>query len=568
MRSLFRTFGFIAVLAAIVFSMAVCSSLPPLPPQGRFGVWYETAWAEWQGKADDDRFFAQIRLNGGDWKNVDNELVRKIDGGNTWRVDIPGLSNTPGSTYDVQILNAAFTPIYMITGLRPVPFDRQGYAFSLNPENGQTTTNGGYNDDGTIKEDAVIYYITQDNVNFILKAGAFDSYAKPVILRFIGKVGGIDLDNLLDTSKLPASITATAANGGRMYRIQGKNITIEGIGPDASIEGWGLLLNNHNNVVVRNIKFDRWWDDAMTIQASNESHANSHTWVTHNTFGHGVNRFAIGMGEADHVKGDGATDVTNGSTHFTISYNQYIGSGKSMLMGGGNGASIGHGTVHHNWYRGTSERTPRLRNGWVHVFNNLYDNVGDEPGGGTGYGIGAGNRSNIVAEGNTFIHTHRPYCISGESSGVAAGANPDGQANTFGNDAPGIILTSLYKGSPSALELTGRDLVPNEMDEWSRDGRWYFENAELVMANGPTITNNLRPNGQTLTYTFVPFHTAMSYRTDGSAGAAPNQSPALRFTGTRAAINDTLSSLGVETAAAGAARAKNEAGTMPIPSWW
>jgi pectate lyase len=539
---------------------------PNVPQDVRAGVWYETAYAEWGADPADTRFNVQFRLNGGGWRNVDDELVRKIDTtSNTWRVDVPGLLNIAGTSYDIRILDAAGKELHLVTGLVPEPFDRQGYAFSPNPGNSVTTTTGGYNRYGTAPHNAQIIYLTNENMNTVLMSGAFTG-TTPVIIRVIGKVGTQD-----DRAGVPAIIQSAtvpaACSTSYMYSISSKsNITIEGIGPDAYIEGWGFSFSTCNNVVVRNLRFDHWYDDAIYLNNTNNS------WVGHNTFGYGVNRFEAGLGEQDHVKGDGATDIGNASTHFTVSYNKYLGSGKSMLIGGGTSAAIGHGSVHHNWFKETDERTPRLRNGWVHVFNNIYDDVGPEPGEGKGYGIGAGHRSNIVSEGNTFIHTYRPYIISGELSSNAAGPNVDGNINTLSNDSPGVIITSLYTGSPSAFDLTGRNLVPDALDDWSKDSRWYFEE-ELILSAGPTISNNHRgldPDSlpAELTYTFVPFHTATSYRTDGSSGGAPyGASPSATFAA-RVPINDTLSSIGVQSAADGAASVRQYAGVMPTPDWW
>jgi pectate lyase len=45
-----------------------------------------------------------------------------------------------------------------------------------------------------------------------------------------------------------------------------------------------------------------------------------------------------------------------------------------MLIGGGVGSIDAHyGTIHHNYFEGSEERTPRVRNGRVHVFNNLFE---------------------------------------------------------------------------------------------------------------------------------------------------------------------------------------------------
>lgn len=588
MKNTMKIPGIIVFVAIMAFAFTACegpqgrrglqgpegpqgpeATLPGLQP----GIWFESAYAEWIAREGDDQFFAQIMRNDqNDWQNVDNELVRLVDAErNIWRVDVPGLRNTPGTSYDLRVLNNSGTVVHLLAGLVPQPFDRQGYAFSLHPESSRFFTSGGYNRDGTVPNNAEIIYLTHENMNEVLTAGRFNNRSGPTIIRVIGRVGRLTTPhipgpNLLDTSELPNAIT-----GARMFVINASNnLTIEGIGYDAYIEGWGINIASSSNVVVRNLRFDWWWDDGIHLQGIANNNLNaSHTWIAHNSFGYGVNRYAIGQGEADHVKGDGATDINRGATHFTVSYNLYLESGKSMLIGGGVGQGIGHGTIHHNLFYRTDERTPRLRNGWVHVFNNIYDHVGGEPGGGSGYGIGAGHRSNIVSEGNTFIRTFRPYVISGGFSGHAAGPNPDGNINTLSNDAPGIIITSRFA---NARALTGRNLVPDSLDAWSINSSW-FSLEELTMPGGvATITNSLRgvPGNETwhnleLTYTFVPFHIAMNFRTDGTPGTAPQQSPDFNFAAARAPINSTLSAVGVQSAAAGYARVRQFAGPMRAP---
>ncbi len=565
----------------------------PLPGV-KSGVWFETAYAEWNADSDDDYFTVRYRETGDRrWFNVDAHLVRKINSGtNRWRVDILGLKNNGNPVYEIQILaNGDQSQVQLIENIRPVPFDRQGYAFAPNPEKSINRVTGGYNADGTVQtsaaapneglvytDDATIVYLTHENMNQILQSdGVHNNYSgalvpdtpdSKLIIRVVGKVGRFNgTVNANDKQNVPQ-----ATNNNKMYNMiktaSKSNITIEGIGPDASIEGWGIEFNGYTNVEVRNLTFHWSFDDALYFNNSTSF------WSHNNTFGYGQNRLTSN----DMQKGDGATDVGNTSTNFTISYNKFVEGGKTALMGGGSGARIGHGTLHHNWFLRTQERTPRVRNGWIHIFNNLYDNVGGEPGGGTGYGIGAGHRANIVSEGNTFIHTYRPYVISGSPSSNAAGPNVDGNINTLSADAPGIIITSLYAGTtPSLSDLTGgRTLIADSLDAWSKGeqrgdaAQWYFPE-ELTLVDGPSITNNLRgvpgttAGGNRLnyekTYEFVPFHVAISWQTDGQSGGEIG-GPANTFTA-RAKIGDTLSNVGVQSAADGAARVRHLAGVMP-----
>ncbi len=62
--------------------------------------------------------------------------------------------------------------------------------------------------------------------------------------------------------------------------------------------------------------------------------------------------------------------------------------------------------MHHNWCEDVKERSPRVRYGRVHLYNNLYStNPGaDYP---YGYSIGVGFKSRIVAEDNVFALPQR-----------------------------------------------------------------------------------------------------------------------------------------------------------------
>ena len=52
-------------------------------------------------------------------------------------------------------------------------------------------------------------------------------------------------------------------------------------------------------------------------------------------------------------------------------------------------------TLHHNWFRETNSRHPRLRFGKVHAFNNLYDEWGS-------YAIGCSQLGECYSEANIF----------------------------------------------------------------------------------------------------------------------------------------------------------------------
>jgi pectate lyase/pectin methylesterase-like acyl-CoA thioesterase len=194
--------------------------------------------------------------------------------------------------------------------------------------------------------------------------------------------------------------------------------TLVGIGPDAQIVNGMLFIDGARDVIVRNIVFsdpyDHFpaWDpkdgahgewnseyDAITLRRA------SHVWIDHCSFDDGTRPdgaepLLFGRRLQRH---DGLLDITRGSSFVTVSWNRFAHHAKTSLVGGGDRHTDDEGrlkvTYHHNLWQDTRERSPRVRYGQVHLFNNLHV-VDDEAG--FGYGIGVGHRSAIVAQHNVF----------------------------------------------------------------------------------------------------------------------------------------------------------------------
>lgn len=185
--------------------------------------------------------------------------------------------------------------------------------------------------------------------------------------------------------------------------------TIFGIGAGAGFTGGGLNIglpvsdgvtappaNAVHNVIVRNLAFRGWPDDAINVQMF--SH---HVWLDHNDLSGGY---------------DGAIDIKRGSSYVTVSWNHTHNHTKNMLLGhdDGNGAQdTGRLKVsyHHNWFDQTPQRNPRVRFGEpVHVYNNYYLHNTD-------VGIACQANSGCVVEGNYFENVEEP--VSNHYAGPA-----------------------------------------------------------------------------------------------------------------------------------------------------
>lgn len=174
------------------------------------------------------------------------------------------------------------------------------------------------------------------------------------------------------------------------------NKSILGVGPTAHITGGGLQLGTTtrpgNNVIIRNLRFSDPSDDSVSV--TNAAH---HVWIDHNTFEPGF---------------DGSVDIKRQSTNVTVSWNAFLGTDKSMLLGHSDTFTADIGflkvTYHHNYFNGSNQRHPRVRFGDpVHVYNNYYRDIGL-------YGVASTMNAGVVVEGNFFENVAFPcYSVSG-----------------------------------------------------------------------------------------------------------------------------------------------------------
>ncbi|WFE49670.1 cellulose binding domain-containing protein [Micromonospora sp. WMMD1155] len=180
-------------------------------------------------------------------------------------------------------------------------------------------------------------------------------------------------------------VTGTITCSG-MLRVRSNKTIIGNYG--ATIVGCGLNINGDRNVIIRNLTFRNWNDDAINVQESA-----TNIWIDHNTFSNGY---------------DGAVDIKRGSDFVTVSWNRVFSHDKTMLLGHSDdnaGQDVGHLRVsyHHNYFDGSNQRNPRVRFGNpVHVYNNYYRANG-------GYGVASTENAGVLVEGNYFENVDDPY---------------------------------------------------------------------------------------------------------------------------------------------------------------
>ena len=360
--------------------------------------WLETVYAKWNPIAGADGYHVYVK--GGqyaDYSKVDAELIRLYNG--YVRVDIPGLKAGTYSLKIVAVKGGEETQSGEVIGLKVLNYLREGFAHK------NYSGVGAYNDDGTLKSGAVVIYVNKDNaktvsarlgkatftgLQAILNAYQKGNITTPLSVRILGLLRNGDTDAF-----------GSSTEG---IQIKGKqadsemNITIEGIGEDASIYGFGFLVRNAKSVEFRNLGIMRAMDDGVSLDSNN-----SNIWVHH------MDLFYGRASGGDHIKGDGSIDVKTDSKFVTIDNCHFWDTGKTSMCGMNKETGPNYITYHHNWFDHSDSRHARVRTMSVHLWNNYYDGCAK-------YGIGATMGCSVFSENNYFRATKNPILISKQGS--------------------------------------------------------------------------------------------------------------------------------------------------------
>ena len=408
-------------------------------------AWLESAYLKWVPFEGASSYNVYI-----DDKKIDTQLIRQYV--SYFRADVLGLK---AGTYSIKVVpvNAEgkeMAGANTATNLVVKSHNREGFAH-FNFEG-----IGAYNNDGTLKSDAKVLYITASTAKTVstdvivgsknkkVNAKGFqaiiNAYQKgydttPIAFRIIGKVSLADLDGISSSSE---GIQIKGKSG---YSTM--NMTFEGVGDDATVYGFGFLVRNSKSVEFRNFAIMRCLDDAMSLDTQN-----SNIWIHHMDLFYGKKGSA-----ADQAKGDGTVDIKGNSKYVTVAFNHFWDNGKSSMCGMKSETGENWITYHHNWFDHSDSRHARVRTMTVHMYNNYYQHCDV-------YGIGATSGSNIFMESNYFEAVKRPIMSSLQgtdikgSKGTFSGEN-GGMIKSYGNvfvDKPSGFSYITYADNPASFD--------------------------------------------------------------------------------------------------------------------
>ena len=177
------------------------------------------------------------------------------------------------------------------------------------------------------------------------------------------------------------------------------NITILGL--DGSKANFGIRIKGTaNNIIVRNMKIGLLpggADNGDLIGIEADSH---HVWIDHNEL-YTRNTKCPGTPDDD-TTFDGMLDIKNQATFVTVSYNYMHDHAKVGLIGASDTDSAERRVTYaHNRYENLGSRLPFQRFGFVHSYNNYFNNI-------TGSGINPRMGGHILVENNFFENALNP----------------------------------------------------------------------------------------------------------------------------------------------------------------
>ena len=475
------------------------------------GGWKESVFAEWLPVPGTSKYEVYVKKSSeGDdaYKQLDDELIRQYP--TYWRADAVGLS---AGEYDLKIVakdgigqELAWS---IQQGIDVRAYNRAGFAWA---DSSTYKGAGAYNKDGTLKDDAVVIYVTSETAktvtagikvdkDIVQRTGFQDiiqalekgSETRPIVIRIIGMIKDTDMDRF-DSGEEGLQIKGKA-------KYSNLNLTIEGIGNDAGINGFGMLLRNTGNVELRNFGVLNCMDDCISMDTGNC-----------NLRVHNIDLFyGKAGGDSDQAKGDGSLDIKVGSTWVTFSENHLWDSGKTSLCGmTADCYSHYYVTYCNNWFDHSDSRHPRMRGGDVHIYNNYYD-------GNSKYGVGVTTGGSAFVENNYFRSVNNPMMVSLQGTDAMGAGTFSGEDGGYIKEY-GNIMAGNFKfitGEDAYCAPTRDTKVPDtyiakvvksgvRYSNFDTDSSLMYDYTPLAANNVPTyvVSNAGRLNRGDLTWTF------------------------------------------------------------------
>ncbi|MFG1778074.1 polysaccharide lyase family 1 protein [Micromonospora sp. NPDC049048] len=275
------------------------------------------------------------------------------------------------------------------------------------------------------------------------------SSSTPIIIEVQGTI------NHGNTAKVSGNSCNTADGVIELKQIS--NVTIIGVGTGAVFDQLGIHIREARNIIIRNVTI-------RNVKKSGSPTSNGgdaigmesgvrNVWVDHATL-------EASGGESEGY--DGLFDMKDDTQYVTLSYSILRNSGRGGLIGSSEtDRSNGFVTFHHNLYENIDSRTPLLRGGIAHIYNNHYVSLHE-----SGINSRAGARAKV--ENNyfrnskdvlgTFYTSEAGYWqVAGNIFDNVTWSSRSGDNNPAGPDPVSNTSVSI----PYSYRLDGASCVPD-----------------------------------------------------------------------------------------------------------
>ncbi|WP_328629311.1 pectate lyase [Streptomyces sp. NBC_00353] len=235
------------------------------------------------------------------------------------------------------------------------------------------------------------------------------------------------------------------------------NVTIVGVGSGAVFDQLGIHIREASNIIIQNVT-------VRNVKKSGSPTSNGgdaigmesdvrNVWVDHTTL-------EASGGESEGF--DGLFDMKDNTQYVTLSYSILRNSGRGGLVGSSETElSNGFITYHHNLYENIDSRTPLLRGGIAHIYNNYYVKLNE-----SGINSRAGARAKVDNNyfkdskdvlGTFYTDAAGYWQVSGNTFDNVTWSSPGSENNPAGPDPQSNTTVSI----PYSYSLDAAGCVPD-----------------------------------------------------------------------------------------------------------
>ncbi|MEU0127077.1 pectate lyase [Streptomyces sp. NPDC006289] len=268
-----------------------------------------------------------------------------------------------------------------------------------------------------------------------------------------------------NTTKVSGGSCNTAAGVIELKQIS--NVTLVGVGSGAVFDQLGIHIRQSSNIIIQNVT-------VRNVKKSGSPTSNGgdaigmesdvrNVWVDHTTLE------ASGGESAGY---DGLFDLKDNTQYVTLSYSTLRNSGRGGLVGSSETElSNGYITYHHNLYENIDSRTPLLRGGIAHIYNNYYVKLNE-----SGINSRAGARAKVDNNyfkdskdvlGTFYTDAAGYWQVSGNTFDNVTWSAPGSENNPAGPDPKSNTTVSI----PYAYTLDGASCVPAVVTQTAGAGK-------------------------------------------------------------------------------------------------